>query len=163
VAPPRGAPDVAAVVVPSRDRFADPPALAVRADALARVGGPEPVRGGALADLVDRLEAAGHIVERRAHALPPRPATVRALRREGAARFWLWRRRPGRHPRPRPAEVGWWAYPILALGALRANGDPTAPGPGALRANGDPTPPAPRALRANGDPTAPAPGAPADR
>jgi hypothetical protein len=118
---------VAAVVVPSRDRFADPPALAVRADALAAVGGPEPVRGGALADLVDRLEEAGHAVERRTLSLPPRPATLAALRREGAARLWLWRRRPERHPLPRPAEVGWWAYAVLAIGALRANGAPTRP------------------------------------
>ena len=100
-----------------------PPALAV-ADALADVGGPEPVRGGALADLVDRLEAAGH--RSSAGRSPPAAARdVRALRREGAARFWLWRRRPDRHPLPRPAEVGLLAY--------RAHGDPTPCAPGVTR------------------------------
>ena len=121
-------PGAAAVVVPSRDLFADPPALAVRAEVLAAVGPPLAVRAGALADLVDRLEEAGHGVERRPLALPPRPRTPRALLREGSGRFWLWRRRPAAHPLPAPRDVGWWPYPVLALGALHANGEPTRPG-----------------------------------
>jgi len=108
--------------------FADPPALAVRAEVLADVGPPLAVRAGALADLVDRLEQAGHGVERRPLALPPRPRTPRALLREGSGRFWLWRRRPAAHPLPAPRDVGWWPYPLLALGALHANGEPTHPG-----------------------------------
>ena len=48
--------DAAAAAIPPRDGFADPPGLAVRADVLAAVGGPEQVRGGALADLVARIE-----------------------------------------------------------------------------------------------------------
>jgi hypothetical protein len=117
-------PAVAAVVVPSRDGFADPPALAVREDVLAAVGEPEPVRGGALADLVARIEAAGHAVETRPLAVPPRRATPAALLREGSARFWLFRRHPDRYPLPRPRELG-WRLPLLALGALHANGAPT--------------------------------------
>jgi hypothetical protein len=117
-------PAVAAALVPSRDGFADPPGLAVREDALAAVGGPEPVRGGALADLVARIEGAGHAVETRPLALPPRRATPAALLREGSARFWLFRRHPDRYPLPRPRELG-WRLPLLALGALRANGEPT--------------------------------------
>jgi hypothetical protein len=123
VAPPPDA-SAAAVVVPPRDGFADPPALAVREDVLAAVGGPEPVRGGALADLVARIEAAGHAVETRPLAVPPRRATPAALLREGSARFWLFRRHPDRYPLPRPRELG-WRLPLLALGALHANGAPT--------------------------------------
>jgi hypothetical protein len=118
------APAVAAVVVPARDGFADPPALAVREDVLAAVGGPEPVRAGALADLVARIEAAGHAVERRELRVPPRPARPAALLREGAGRFWLFRRHPARYPLPRPDQIGWLRFPLLALGALRANGAP---------------------------------------
>jgi hypothetical protein len=118
---------VAAVVVPPRDGFADPPALAVREAVLAAVGGPEPVRGGALADLVARIEAAGHPVETRQLAVPARRATPAALLREGSARFWLFRRHPDRYPLPRPSELG-WRLPLLALGALRANGAPAARG-----------------------------------
>jgi hypothetical protein len=120
--------DGAAVVIPARDGFADPPGLAVRADVLAEVGGPEPVRAGALADLVARIEDAGHAVERRDAAATPRRATPGALLREGSARFWLFRRHPRRHPLPRPWEAGWLRYPLLALGALRANGAPTPVG-----------------------------------
>ena len=53
---------------------------------LAAVGGPETVRGGALADLVARIEAAGHAVETRELAVAPRPATAAALLRYYAAR-----------------------------------------------------------------------------
>ena len=120
-------PGAAAVVVPSRDVFADPPALAVHGEVLAAVGGPLAVRAGALADLVDRLEEAGHVVERRPLALPPRPRALRSLLHEGSGRFWLWRRRPAAHPLPSPRDVGWWPYPLLALGALHANGEPTRP------------------------------------
>jgi hypothetical protein len=115
----------AAVVVRAGDGFADPPGLAVREDVLAAVGGPEPVRAGALADLVARIEAAGHAVEVRDAQPPPRRATPGRLLREGAARFWLFRRHPERHPLPRPRDVGVLRYPLLALGALRANGAPT--------------------------------------
>jgi hypothetical protein len=126
VAPPAdGA--VAAVVIPSRDVFADPPGLAVREDVLRAVGGPEPVRAGALADLVARIEAAGHAVEVRDAAAAPRRATPSALLREGSGRFWLFRRHPQRHPLPRARDVGWLRYPLLALGALHANGTPTRP------------------------------------
>jgi hypothetical protein len=121
-------PGAAAVVVPSRDAFADPPALAVRAEVLAVVGAPLAVRAGGPADLVDRLEETGHVVERRPLALPPRPRTPRSLLLEGSGRFWLWRRRPAAHPLPTPRDVGWWPYPLLALGALHANGEPTPPG-----------------------------------
>ena len=120
-------PGVAAVVVPSRDLFADPPALAVRADVLADVGAPAPVRAGGLADLLDRIEEAGHLVEQRPLAVPPRPRTARTLLHEGSARLWLWRRRPTAHPLPHPRDVGWWPYPLLALGAMHANGEPTRP------------------------------------
>ena len=120
---------VAAVVVPPRDGFADPPALAVREDVLAAVGGPEPVRAGALADLVARIEAFGHPVERRELSIPPRPARPAALLREGSARLWLFRRHPARYPLPRPHQVGWLRFPLLAVGALRANGEPTRQGP----------------------------------
>jgi hypothetical protein len=115
----------AVVVIPPRDGFADPPGLAVREDVLDAVGGPEPVRAGALADLVARIEAAGHPVETRELAVPPRRATPGALLREGAGRLWLFRRHPERYPLPR--EPG-WRLPLLALGALRANGAPTRPG-----------------------------------
>ena len=118
--------DAAAVQVPPRDGFSDPPGLAVRADVLAAVGGPEPVRAGALADLVVRIAAAGHVVEARAVPVPPRRATPAALYREGAARFWLFRRYPERYPLR--VEVG-WRLPVLVLGALRANGVPTRPAP----------------------------------
>ncbi len=120
--------DAAAVVIPSRDAFADPPGLAVREDVLAEVGGPEPVRAGALADLVARIEAAGHAVEVRDAAATPRRATPAALLREGAGRLWLFRRHPERHPLPHPRDVGWLRYPLLVFGALRANGAPTRAG-----------------------------------
>jgi len=117
----------AAVVVMARDGFADPPALAVRQDVLAAVGGPEPVRSGGLADLVARIEEAGHPVEASDLAVPPRRPTPAALMREGSGRLWLFRRHPERHPLPRPHDTGWLRYPLLALGALRANGAPTRP------------------------------------
>jgi hypothetical protein len=120
-------PAVAAVVIPPRDGFSDPPGLAVREDVLAAVGGPEPVRGGALADLVARIEAAGHAVQTREPSVAPRPATPAALLREGSARLWLFRRHPERHPLPGPRALS-WRLPLLALGALRANGAPTRPG-----------------------------------
>jgi hypothetical protein len=114
--------DAAAAAIRPRDGFADPPGLAVRADLLGAVGGLEPVRAGALADLVARLEAAGHAVAWRDDVpAPRRRATPRALLREGAGRFWLFRRHPERHPLPRPREAG-WRLPLLAVGALRANG-----------------------------------------
>jgi hypothetical protein len=118
--------DAAAVVVPARDGFADPPGLAVRDDVLAQVGGLEPVRAGALADLVARIEDAGHTVETRDVAVAPRAATPGALLREGSARLWLFRRHPQRYPLPRPRELG-WRLPLVALGALHANGAPTRP------------------------------------
>jgi hypothetical protein len=114
----------AAVVVPARDGFADPPGLLVRDEVLAAVGGPERVRAGGLADLVARIEEAGHRVEARDVAVAPRRATPRALLREGAGRLWLFRRHPGRYPLPRPRDVGWWRYPLLAAGAMRANAEP---------------------------------------
>jgi hypothetical protein len=116
----------AAVVIPARDGFADPPGLAVREDVLAAVGGPEPVRAGALADLVARIEEAGHAVEPRELVVARRRATPGALLREGSGRLWLFRRHPERYPLPRPRELG-WRLPLLALGALRANGVPTTP------------------------------------
>ena len=114
---------VAAVVIPSRDAFADPPALAVRDDVLAQVGGPEPVRAGALADLLARIEGAGHAVERRPPLARSRRATPAALYREGSGRLWLFRRYPERHPLPRLRAVGLVRLPLLATGALRANAD----------------------------------------
>jgi hypothetical protein len=122
VAPPA---DAAAAAIASRDGFADPPGLAVREDVVAEIGGPEPVRAGALADLVARLEAAGHAVELHDVAAAPRRATPAALLREGSGRFWLFRRHPERHPLPRPRDVGWLRYPLLLIGALHANGAPT--------------------------------------
>ena len=116
--------DAAAVAIPARDGFADPPALAVRADVLAAVGAPEPVRGGALADLVARIEAAGHPVALRELDVAPRRPTPAALLREGSARLWLFRRHPDRHPL---ALAPSWRLPLLALGALHANGRPTKP------------------------------------
>ncbi len=116
--------DGPAVALAARDGFADPPGLAVREDVLAAVGGPEPVRAGALADLVARIEAAGHPVERRDVPVAPRRPTPAALHREGSARLWLFRRHPECHPLPRPREAG-WRLPLLALGALHANGEPT--------------------------------------
>jgi hypothetical protein len=123
------APEVtaAAVLIPARDGFSDPPGLAVRAEVLAAVGGLEAVRAGALADLVARIEAAGEPVEARDVPVAPRRATFAALHREGSARLWLFRRHPERYPLPRPGEAGLLRYPLLALGALRANGAPTAP------------------------------------
>ena len=121
LAPPADG-SAAALVIPARDGFADPPALAVREDVLAAVGGPEPVRAGALADLLARIEAAGHAVETRAIAVPRRRATPAALLREGSGRFWLFRRHPDRFPLPGPAETGLLRYPLMVLGALRANG-----------------------------------------
>jgi hypothetical protein len=124
VAPPADG-GAAAIVIPSRDGFADPPGLAVREDVLTAVGGPEPVRAGALADLVARIEDAAHPVEVRAAAAAPRRATVAALLREGSGRFWLFRRHARRYPLPRPGDVGWLRYPLLVVGALHANGSPT--------------------------------------
>ena len=114
----------AAAVIPATDGFADPPGLAVRDDVLAAVGGPEPVRAGALADLLARIEAAGHPVEIRPPTASRRRATPRALHREGSARLWLFRRHPDRFPLPRPRDAR-VRYPLLALGALHANGSPT--------------------------------------
>ena len=114
--------DAPAVAIAAADGFADPPGLAVREDVLAAVGGPEPVRAGALADLVVRIEAAGHAVERRDVPVPRRRATVAALLREGSGRFWLFRRHPERYPLPLRAS---WRLPLLAIGALHANGAPT--------------------------------------
>jgi hypothetical protein len=122
--PPPGGSE-AAVAVRPRDGFVDPPGPAVRQDVLAAVGGPEPVRAGALADLLVRIEAAGHAVEIRDLPVPPRRATPGRLHREGSGRFWLFRRHPERFPLPRPHDVGPLRYAVLALGALRANGRPT--------------------------------------
>jgi hypothetical protein len=116
--------EAAAVQIPPRDGFSDPPGLAVRDDVLAAVGAPEPVRGGALADLVVRIVAAGHAVEARDVTIPPRRATPAALHREGAARLWLFRRYPERYPLRVEAS---WRLPWLLAGALRANGVPTPP------------------------------------
>jgi hypothetical protein len=115
--------DAPAVQIPPRDGFSDPPGLAVHLDVLAAVGGPEPVRAGALADLVIRIVAAGFAVEAQDVAVAARRATPAALYREGAARLWLFRRYPERYPLR--AELS-WRLPLLALGALRANGAPTA-------------------------------------
>jgi hypothetical protein len=118
--------DAAAIQLPPRDGFSDPPGLVVRADVLAAVGGPEPVRAGALADLVVRIVAAGFVVEARDVAVAPRRATAAAVYREGAARLWLFRRYPERYPlRVEPG----LRLPLLALGAMRANGAPTRPAP----------------------------------
>jgi hypothetical protein len=118
---PPAAGSVAAVVVLARDGFADPPALLVREDVLAALGGPERVRAGGLADLVARIEEAGHRVETRSLPVAPRRATPAALLREGSGRLWLFRRHPARHPLPRPREVGVARWLLLALGALHAN------------------------------------------
>jgi hypothetical protein len=115
-------PGAAAVAVRPRDGFVDPPALAVRADVLAAVGGPERVRAGALADLVARIADAGHAVELRDQRVAPRRPTPAALHREGAGRLWLYRRHPERFPLPRRARVGIARLALLALGALHANG-----------------------------------------
>jgi len=117
----------AALVIPPRDGFADPLALVVREDVLAAVGGPEAVRGGALADLAARISAAGHAVESREVAAAPRRPTPAALHREGSARLWLFRRHPERFPLPRPKDVGLLRLPAMALGALHANGAPSDP------------------------------------
>jgi hypothetical protein len=114
--------DAVAVAIAAHDGFADPPGLAVREDVLAAVGGPEPVRAGALADLVARIEAAGHEVERRDVPVARRRPTPAALHREGSARFWLFRRHPARYPLRLAVS---WRLPLLALGALHANGEPT--------------------------------------
>jgi hypothetical protein len=119
--PPEPAGDGAAYVVPARDGLADPHGLTVRADVLAAVGGPEPVRAGGLADLVARLEQAGHEVAPVATGAPRRRATAGTLHREGSARLWLFRRHPERFPLPRPREVGPLRLVPMALGALRAN------------------------------------------
>ena len=116
--------DAAAVVIAARDGFVDPPGLAVREDVLEAVGGPEPVFAGALAELVARIEAAGHAVEVRHDPAPARRPLPGRLAREGAARVWLFRRDPARFPLPRPRELG-WRLPFVAAGALRANGVPT--------------------------------------
>jgi hypothetical protein len=114
----------AAVVLPARDGFADPPGLAVRTDVLEVVGFPPRVRAGGEADLVARLEAAGHEVRRVSGAAPARRATPASLHREGSARLWLFRRHPARFPLPRGGETGLLRYLMLALGALRANALP---------------------------------------
>ena len=111
----------AAYSVPARDGFADPPGLTVRADVLAAIGDPEPVRAGGLADLVARLEAAGHAVVPVEGPVPPRRASLAALHREGSGRLWLFRRHPARHPLPRPRELGPLRLVPIALGALHAN------------------------------------------
>jgi hypothetical protein len=118
---PPAAGSVAAVVVPARDGFADPPALLVRDDVLAQLGGPEHVRAGGVADLLARIEAAGHQVEKRAVPVPPRRATPAALHREGSGRLWLFRRHPHSFPLPRPRELGAIRFPLLVLGALHSN------------------------------------------
>jgi hypothetical protein len=123
---PEPAGEAAAYVVPARDGFADPPGLTVRADVLAAVGGPEPVRAGGLADLVARLEDAGHPVVAVASVAPPRRPTPAALHREGSARLWLFRRHPERHPLPRARELGPLRLLPMALGALHANAAPPA-------------------------------------
>ena len=112
------------MLIAPADGFADPPGLAVREDVLEAVGGPEPVFAGALAELVGRIEAAGHTVETRAQPAPRRRPTPGRLVREGAARLWLFRRDAERFPLPRPRELG-WRLPFMAAGALRANGMPT--------------------------------------
>jgi len=119
--PPEPAGDGAAYVVPARDGLADPHGLSVRADVLAAVGGPEAVRAGGLADLVARLEQAGHEVTPVAADVPRRRATAPVLHREGSARLWLFRRHPERFPLPRPRELGPLRFVPMALGALRAN------------------------------------------
>jgi hypothetical protein len=113
-----------AVAVAAADGFADPPGLVVRDDVLAAVGGPAAVRAGALADLVARIEAAGHAVAVVRSPVPARHAGVGALYREGSGRFWLWRRHPDRWPLPSPRDTGPLRYAVMALGALRANGLP---------------------------------------
>lgn len=122
-APPAGG-TAAAVVVAADDGFADPPGLLVRADVLAAIGGPEPVRAGALADLVARIEAAGHAVAVEHVQVPRRRAGFAALHREGSGRVWLWRRHPARWPLPKLRDAGPLRYAVMALGALRANGLP---------------------------------------
>lgn len=117
--PPAG--DHAAAQVCARDGFADPPALVVSDDVLAALGGPERVRAGGLADLVARIEEAGHRVERRSLPVPSRRATPAALLREGSGRLWLFRRHPARHPLPRPRDTGLVRWLLLAIGALHAN------------------------------------------
>jgi hypothetical protein len=111
----------AAAQVAASDGFADPPGLLVRADVISELGAPERVRSGGLADLVARIEAAGHRVETRSLPVAPRRATPAALLREGSGRLWLFRRHPERHPLPRPRETGPVRWLLLALGALRAN------------------------------------------
>jgi hypothetical protein len=118
--PPADTPAAAALIC-ARDGFADPPALVVRDDVLAAVGGPERVRAGALADLVARIEAAGHHVESRSVPVAPRRATPAGLLREGSGRLWLFRRHPERHPLPRPRDTCAARWALLAIGALRAN------------------------------------------
>ena len=124
--PPAPVGEGPAFAVPARDGFADPAGLTVRADVLAAVGGPEPVRAGGLADLVARLEAAGHPVTAVAADVPPRRATLAALHREGSARLWLFRRHPARHPLPTPRQLGPLRLAPMALGALHANAVPPA-------------------------------------
>jgi hypothetical protein len=84
------------------------------------------VRAGALADLVARLEAAGHAVATAPEAAPPRRGGLAALHREGSARFWLWRRYPQRFPLPTPRDTPPLRLAVMALGSLRANGLPPA-------------------------------------
>ena len=69
-----------AVMIVARDGFADPPALAVRAEVLAAVGAPEAVRAGGLADLALRLGAAGHPVLRLDVATPARLIVEKMVR-----------------------------------------------------------------------------------
>jgi hypothetical protein len=110
-------------VIPARDGFADPPALAVREDVLAAVGGPERVRAGALADVLARIEEAGHAVETRLAAVPRRRATPQALLREGPGdRGCTVATRTASRCRGH-AKWGVIRYALLALGALRANGE----------------------------------------
>ena len=122
--PPAPPAEGVAVAVAAIDGFADPPGLVVRDDVLAAVGGPEAVRAGALADLVARIEAAGHAVAVVRAPVPPRPAGFGSLHREGSGRIWLWRRHPARWPLPSLRETGPLRYAVMALGALRANGLP---------------------------------------
>jgi hypothetical protein len=126
VVPVRDPGAAAAVVIRPHDGLADPPGLAVRADVLAAVGPPERVRAGALADLVARIEAAGHAVERRDEPVAPRPPTPAALLREGSGRLWLFRRHPERFPLPRPRALGPLRLVLMAVGALHANALPPA-------------------------------------
>ena len=125
----------AAVVIPSRDVFADPPALAVREDVLAagrrpRAGAGRRARRPRRPDRGRRARGRGARHRRSA----PRRATPAALHREGSGRFWLFRR----HPRPLPAAAAAGRRPRAPPAARgRARCTPTAsravPGPTAAR------------------------------